>query len=439
MTKNKAIIKFAVILLVLGLGVFLTFANFRIPFTTTRYVGFMGAIENKMGIDLRGGVLAVFDAPTDSSDDAMNATVRRLENMLNSRGFVEASVMRQGPNAIRVEVPGMQDTEDLMQVIGEPADIEFRRSQGEESFITGEHINSVSVVQQPTFDFAIRLHFTNEGGRLFREAIQAEGMGGSIRIFSNGDLISQPTIQSTDVGIDNTALITSDGQTQAQAENFRTQIESGLFEVRLTNTETSIIPATLGAGALRGGIIAFIIAIVFIFLFMWFLYRDMGLVSNLSMFIYVVLFLAGLALIDMVQLTLPGVAGIILALAMAVDANIIIMERIKDEYKSGKRMAVSVESGFKKSFWTIFDANLTSIIASGALFIVGTGPIQGFAVTLLLGVAVSMFCSLFVFRKLAQLYLFINPTSAKRLRLGAQNDINEDIPVITKKERKLNV
>jgi len=144
----------------------------------------------------------------------------------------------------------------------------------------------------------------------------------------------------------------------------------------------------------------------------------------------------------MVQLTLPGIAGIVLALAMSVDAMIIIFERIRDEYRTGKKMSVAMQQGFKKSFWTIFDANITTIIAAIVLFFLGTGPIQGFAIVLLLGVVVSMFCSLFVLRQLVKLYLVLNPDNAKLVNMSQDRkiyDLDEYKAVAKKEKRKLNI
>ncbi|MCL2756291.1 MAG: protein translocase subunit SecD [Firmicutes bacterium] len=457
MTKNKAIVKFCVICVLVALGITLTFVSFRIPFTETRWVGSIGAIETRLGIDLRGGVLAIFDAEENEESGAtgswaqqMNATVRRLENSLNSRGFVEASVVRQGDSQIRVEVPGLQDASDLLQVIGEPAELEFRASRDGEPFITGRHISGVSIHQSPTFEWGVRVNFTNEGGIAFRNAVSQvmndpANQHNQMFIMANGREISAPSVNDPNVGMDNTALISggrgADGRpwTRNDAENLRTQIESGLFELRLTISESGTIPPTLGQGALTAGIIAFIVGLAFIFIFMFLLYGHAGLLSNLSMLVFSILFLLALGVTSMVQLTLPGIAGIILAMAMAVDANIIIFERIKDEFRLGKKMSVAVESGFKKSFWTIFDANITTIIAAVILYFLGTGPIQGFAITLLLGVVISMFCSLFVLRQFAKLYLYINPNNPKHLRLKQKTNLTEtETPTIqVKKDRKL--
>jgi len=457
MTRRRAITKLVMICLMIGVGLFLTFASFQVPVINngnTRYVGFIGAIESRMGIDLQGGVLAVFDArPNEEMQggnfrDHIEATRTRLEDQLHDRGFPEATVQLQGVTGssgqIRVEVPGMQESQELVQVIGSPAVIDFRRAGGNESdiFLTGRHIRSVSVYNIAFNDWGVRLHFTEEGGRIFQREVRNAGVGGTIRIFSNDEQISAPTIQSLDAGADGTAVISGAFPNERSARELMTRIQSGLFEVRLETVEISNIPPTLGQGALLAGIIAFIVGIAFMFILMYLLYKDFGLLSNLSMIVFSILFLGLLAIIPMVQLTLPGIAGIILAMAMAVDANIIIFERIKDEYKTGKRMAVAVESGFNKSIVTIFDANITSIIAGAVLFFLGTGAIRGFAIVFMLGIVVSMFCSLFVLRQLAKLYLYINPTNPKRLRLYQVQGLDGSTVLASKpvkKERKLNV
>jgi preprotein translocase subunit SecD len=150
---------------------------------------------------------------------------------------------------------------------------------------------------------------------------------------------------------------------------------------------------------------------------MYVIYRDFGLLSNLSMFVYIIIFLFFLAVIDSVQLTLPGVAGIILSIGMSVDANVIIFGHIREEFRSGKRFAAAVHSGFNKSIRTILDANITTIIAAGILYVLGTGSIKGFAITLFLGVAISMFVSLIIMRSFAKLYLHINRDNEKRFAL----------------------
>ncbi|MCL2229019.1 MAG: SecD/SecF family protein translocase subunit [Firmicutes bacterium] len=437
MTKRGAIIKFCVIGLLTAVGVAMIFVNFRVPFTTTRFNGFAGAIESRMGIDLVGGILAVFDVepqnPGDPHPDetAVRATRTRLENALNSAGFVEATVQIQGEgrNArIRVEVPGLDEADEIFAAIGDPATLDFRLSPTDIHVVAAD-ISSVAIHQGANFEWGVLLTFTNEGGRNFRNMIQQVGQGGTTYIYRNGQQWRPINVQDTAAGANNTTFITLGGHrdgsgapaTRRCAEDFQLQIESGLFEVRLQISETSNIPQTLGEGALTGSLIALIVGIVFMFLFMFFRYGDLGLLSNLSLIIYMVLFMGALAIVPAVQLTLPGIAGIIISLAMAVDANIIIFEAMKDEYRSGKRMSVSVQNGFRKSLWTIFDANITTIVGATVLFFLGTGPIQGFAITLMLGVIISMYCSLVLTRSFAKLYLRINPNNPKRLRLVNTN------------------
>ena len=437
MNRNKAIVKFVVIVMLTTIGVILCFANFRIPTTDQRFIGFLGAIESRMGIDLRGGVSVVFETEGNPTDSQIEATVHRLQNLLIGQGFPDATVVRQGAN-IRVEVPGTQDEEEILRAIGRPSELTMHLDGAAEPFLRGEHILRTETHQDHRLQHGVLIVFTNEGGYLFRQVVANATLNVTrIDIRVGGDSISNPVITSHQAGHDNTTVI-SGNFTAESARELRLMIESGLFEAQITTREVSIISPHLGPGAITAGIIACIAALIFIFLLMWIMYGDLGLLSNLSMMIFVVLFMFALAVIGVVQLTLPGIAGIILAIAMAVDANIIIFERIKEEYKSGKRLAVAVESGFNKSTVTILDANITTIIAAGVLFFVGTGPIMGFAITLFLGIAISMFCSLVVTRSFAKLYLYINNSNEKRLRFADNTKRAEELTVSKRpRERKL--
>jgi len=396
-----------------------------------------------MGIDLRGGVLAVFDtAPkTDGkpqpTSTEIDATVRRIENALTSRGLVESNVIRQG-SKIRIEAPGLKDTDEIFDAIGAPAILDFRDEQGN-ICVEAQDIRRVAVYQDSkTLEYGVLLTFTSEGGSKFRKMIQAATEYTYIHMNNSTEPWSTIRVADRNAGANNTTVITlgtrADGSrpTRVDAERFKLEIESGLYEVKLIQAELSIVQQTLGEGALLGGIIALLVGMLFIFIFMYVRYRDLGLLSNLSMILFTILFLGALAIVNAVQLTLPGIAGIVLALVMAVDANIIIFERIRDEYRSGKRMAISIENGFNKSFWTIFDANITTVIGTAVLYFLGTGPIKGFAITLLLGVVISMFCSLVVTRSFAKLYLHINGNNAKRVRL---ENINPFVPELGTKEK----
>lgn len=457
MNKAGAIVKYCVICVIVVLAAILCFAEFTIPFTNTKYVGCYQAIKNKMGIDLNGGVLAVFDvSPSDKSSDLeseVNATINRVKNTLSKQGYLEAIVIRQGAAGnykIRIEVPGMKDTQEIMDAIGTPANIEFLLPSDEQSpaydeanvFLVGEDIAGVQVVSDPEniSNYAIQLTFTSEGKVKFREKVKDAG-DKYMAIFSNKTMISSPKISSDNantLGADGKVLITG-SYTKESAEAFALQIESGLYTVGLSISEMSYIPATLGEGAIFAGLIALAIGLLLIFVLMIIVYRDFGWIANLSLLIYTIIFVFFLAIIDSIQLTLPGIAGIILSIGMAVDAYILIFEQIKEEYRSGKRFGAAVHSGFNKSVVTILDANVTTIIVSIILYLMSSGSIRGFAITLALGVAISMFVGLVITRSLAKLYLYINPDNAKRANIKESNQKDGETQVVVPQKRKLNM
>lgn len=459
MNKTRAIIKYCIICLIVALTVVLCFAEFTIPFTNTKYVGCYQAIKDKMGIDLNGGVSAVFNVEaSDKSTDLeaeVDATINRVKNTLSEQGYLEATVTRQGSAGnykIRIEVPGMKDTQEIMDAIGTPANIEFLEPGSTQQptydknkvFLVGEDIAGVSVVSDPEdpTNYAIQLSFTDEGKVKFRDKVKDAG-GQYMAIFSNETLISSPQISSENantLGSDGKVLITGI-YTKESAEAFALQIESGLYTVGLSIGEMSYIPATLGEGAIMAGLIALAIGLLLIFVLMVLVYRDFGWIANLSLVIYTVIFVFFLAIIDSIQLTLPGIAGIILSIGMAVDAYVLIFEQIKEEYRSGKRFAAAVHSGFNKSIVTIIDANVTTIIVSVILYLMSSGSIRGFAITLALGVAISMFVGLVITRALAKLYLYINPDNAKRANIKFEQVQQEEgeVKPVAKPKRKLNM
>jgi len=450
MTKRKAIVKFVIICILVVVGVLSLFnwtailgLEGKLPY---RFNGIISAIQSRAGIDLRGGVLAVFEpeAGVNPTGPQLDATVTRLERMLSDRGHYDTTVTRQGSRQIRIEMPGTDDIQAIFDAIGTPAHLSMSLSDavGSEQISFGtEDIRSVEYRQQTHTEHGTVLNFTTQGGDKFYDLLNEAGQGNRIYIWSGPitqdrrNFVSSPTINEIAPGMRQSTVITS--QSRESAQELRTQIESGLFEVILGPAETSNISATLGAGAMTAGIIACLIGLAFIFVLMIVLYGDLGLLSNLSLIVFVVLFLLALALIEVIQLTLPGIAGIILAIGMAVDANILIFERIKDEFRNGKRMAVAVENGFNKTIRTILDANITTVIAAVVLYFLGTGPIQGFAITLGLGVVVSMVCSLLVTRSFAKTYLYINPNNERRLRFNKlvvreQQQLTDKLPDTSK-------
>ena len=214
-------------------------------------------------------------------------------------------------------------------------------------------------------------------------------------------------------------------QSKSEAENFALKVLSATYPLQLVQESVSNIVPTLGENTLTYSLIAGGVALFIIFVLMFVLYGELGLIADLCLVIYTILLFFFLQALPFVQLTLPGIAGIILSLAMAVDANIIICGRIKEEYKLGKKIPAAFKSGYKRSVPAIFDSNIITIIAAIVLMLLGTGPIKGFATVLLIGIGVSLFTSLVITRGLINLYLPLNSTNAKKLRLSREDNIDE--------------
>lgn len=220
------------------------------------------------------------------------------------------------------------------------------------------------------------------------------------------------------------------GTDATAAKELATKIMSGTFDVELTLLSSDVISPTLGEQALKLGIIAGAIGLLLVVAFLIWRYRLFGVVAAVALGIYAVLMLFFLAVFPWVQLTLPGIAGIILSLGMAVDGNVIIYERIRDEYAAGKSILAAVNAGFKKAMVAIFDSNITTVIAAIVLIIFGTGSISGFGVTLLIGILLSMFTSLLVTRGLCKYFTAINSTNAKAYGLKRGRDYVETEPEV---------
>ncbi len=431
MNKATSIKRFIFIGIFLIIGIVLSFGQFDIPGTNYTYNGFANSI--KLGLDLKGGVLAVYEASSlKEGDDAdfdqkLIATKQRVSDLITSE-YTEAVISIQQGNRIRVEVPDVSDPEEIFDLIGKPASLEFKKenSATAEAILTGQNIKSVQAGQQQnssgTLEYGVSITFDTEGAQKFFE-LTTEQEGDSIYIFKNGELFSAPTVNSAIAG--GTTFISGSMDDYQAAEDFALQILSGTFSVNLTLLENTVVSATLGDDALLYGLIAGAVALVLIFAFMIWRYRMMGVMACIALCFYTILMLFFLQAIPLVQLTLAGIAGIILSIGMAIDGNIIIFERIKEEYASGKRIAPSMHAGFKRALPAILDSNITTIVVALVLALLGTGSIQGFAITLLIGVVLSMFSSIIITRGLLNLYYPLNMTDAKKYSLRREDNVNE--------------
>ncbi len=413
MKKKSSIIKLSIIGVVLILGIILSFVS--INFGNTTFKSFAGSI--KLGLDLKGGVYAVYEMDetenTDNISSRMEGTRIRLENLLRDKNYTEATVVKEGTTRLRVEVPDVDDPGKIFDIIGQPAELKFVLEG--KTVITGEHVLSATGgYDQESGGYAVYLSLNNEGTDLFAKATASENQGKAIDIITVVDgtekTISSPTVNNTIV---NGKAIITGMQSQEMAQQLADQITSGQFEVKLSLQQSSTISPTLGGQALNLSLIAGLVGLILVMAFMIWRYRMFGVIASGSLLLYAVIMIFLLSIIPGVQLSLPGIAGILLSIGMAVDANVIIYERIKEEYRGGKSILASYYAGFKKAFWSIFDSNITTIIAGVVLLIFGSGTIQSFAVTLLIGIVLSMLTAILVTRGLIKYVLSINSTDEK--------------------------
>lgn len=358
----------------------------------------------KLGLDLSGGAYAEYTAeqPEDMTDEEFNAAIegtrRSLEDLLFGKGYTEAQVSSYG-NTIRVEVPDIDDPERIFDLVGRPSSLEFKEYTSEdtvnETLMTGEEIANAGVVYNDGA-YLVALEFTSEGAEKFAD-ITADLVGKQLGIYVNGELLMAPNVNETISG--GTCTIEGDF-TYDEAYDLAVQIQAGSFPLDLKMTNSNTISATLGDSALKAGIIAGLVGLALIVVYMCAFYGLMGVSASMALIYYACTYVFFLAVFPWVQLTLAGIAGVLLSIGMAVDANVIIFERIKEEYGSGRNMINATTIGFKRSLGAIIDGNVTTIIGAIVLMIVGTSTIRGFGITLLIGIVLSLFSSLVVTRVL---------------------------------------
>ena len=417
MSKKKSIIVLSLVAVFIILMAVFAVVDFPIGNTVYDYHGYAKTI--KLGLDMSGGVSAVFNVIDDGHPDLdvrIDGTVASLQELLVSKGYTEATVTKgtnsNGMNTIRVEVPDVDDPETVLSLIGRPATLEFKLEESDtaEAVIIGsEHLETAYVTTDDNSAYAVGLKFNDEGTKVFSDMTSAN-VGKSTYIYINGELYTTVNINSAITN--GSAIITSQaGYSFEEAKDFATRLQSGTFGVKLQQAEVRSISPTLGANAVRNALIAGAIGIALIFVFLAVIYRGMGLAADVALCIYIVLLLWFSALLPWVQLTLPGIAGLLLSIGMAVDGNVIIFERIREEYRgTSKPIKSAVKAGFKRSIAAIIDGNVTTLIGAIVLWAVGSAAIQGFAVTLFIGIILSMFTSLLITRLVLNAFL---PLTAK--------------------------
>lgn len=357
----------------------------------------------RLGLDLRGGATVLLQAKDDPNDpindEKMERAVATIRERIDSLGVAEPTIARQGANRIEVQLPEIQDPQRAIEIIGQTAKLEFKDEDGN-VIITGADIDKAQAALSGDMgqSYVVAFELKPSGTQRFKEGTE-KNLGKSIGIYLDDKLISNPGVG---VVIPNGKAEITGSSTREEAIDLATLIRAGALPVDLEVLSQTLVGPQLGADSFNKSVFAGAIGIAIVMLFMIVYYRLPGLVSVISLVLYTVIVLAVLAGLN-ATLTLPGIAGIILSVGMAVDANVIIFERIKEEIKIGKSLRAAVDAGFRRAFLTIFDSNITTLLAAGILFYFGTGPIKGFAVTLSIGILSSMFTAIVVTRYLLKL------------------------------------
>ncbi|WP_338626222.1 protein translocase subunit SecD [Selenomonas sp. TAMA-11512] len=354
------------------------------------FVAFVQPLANsiRQGLDLQGGthvVLEAVDTPeAQVNEDAMKRVVTIMEKRVNELGLTEPLIQRQGERRIIIELPGVKDPDAAIKVIGKTAMLEFQDEDGN-TVMTGTDLKDAQAATNQSGQHVVHLEFSAEGAQKFGE-LTTMNVGRRIAILLDGEVLTAPNVREPIMG--GRAEITGQ-ETLDEANNLAVLLRSGALPVKVDIIETRTVGPTLGQDSKDKSQFAFLIGISSVLVFMVIFYRLSGLVADIALMAYVVMLLAILYFLD-ATLTLPGVAGIILSIGMAVDANVLIFEHFKEEYRLGNSLRVSMDAGFRRAFTTILDSNITTIIAAFVLFMFGTGTIKGFAITLGLGVFLSM-------------------------------------------------
>lgn len=390
----------------------------------------MGAARNiNLGLDLEGGVSITYEAVGDTpSDEDMKDTVYKLQRRVEEYS-TEAQAYQVGDNRVGIEIPGVQDANEILEELGQPGSLYFIRhldSDGNENYtlnadgtgyvltksieelqedgsivLTGTEVESatagaLSDNTTSATEYGVDLTLTDEGTKAFAEATEEayNNNHDSIAIYYDGDLISVPSVNAV---IKNGQAQITGNMSYEEADNIASTIRIGGLNVELKEISSEVVGAQLGQEAVSTSLLAGAIGLVIVCLFMCFVYLLPGFASSLALLIYTGLILVLLNAFD-ITLTLPGIAGIILGIGMAVDANVIIFARVKEELTAGASVHSALKAGFHKAMSAIIDGNVTTLIAAAVLWFRGSGTVRGFAQTLALGIVVSMFTALVITR-----------------------------------------
>ena len=423
---------------------------------TVKGIGPIESIKDRMslGLDIKGGVYVVMEADKndikkmndDELREVMEQTQTVIENRINANGLGEPTITIEGENRLRVEIPEVEDPEEAIELIGATAKLQFMLADGT-VVLEGDNVKDAEAGRDDqSTGYAVNLRFDSEGANKFGEATTKafngevtstmDGVGsGAIAIMLDGNIISAPNVNEPILG--GKCSITGDF-TQEEAQLLAAQINGGSLPITLNEVTSSVQSASIGYKALEMSVYAGLIGLVLILLLMIFVYRGLGMAADIALLLYVVLILNIMSYMGNV-LTLPGIAGIIVGIGMAVDANVIIFSRIREEIMLGRTVRVAAETGTKRAMTTIVDSQITTLIAAVILYEIGTSAVKGFAYTFMISIIVSIFTAVVI----TQLYvkLFSQTESMqKKIFFGVRADnsaifsLKKTLPFMSKRK-----
>ena len=371
-----------------------------------------GAMKNiKLGLDLEGGVSVTYQAKEDNpSAEDMADTVYKLQKRVDAIS-TEAHVYQEGSNRINIEIPGVSNAEEILSQLGKPGSLKFELSDGTE-ILDGSHIESAEAAStrdnMNNTKYVVEVTFDKKGAKAFGDAT-TKNVGKPISIVYDGETISSPVVQQA---ITDGKCEISGNFTLDSAKELASSIRIGSLSLELEEIRSQVVGAQLGQQALKTSLIGGIIGVICVMIIMIIAYKVPGIVASFALLLYTALDLVAMNAFDM-TLTLPGIAGVILSIGMAVDANVIIYARIREEIAGGNSVRSAIDTGFRKALSAIIDGNVTTLIACLVLYIMGTGSVKGFAESLALGIFLSMFTALFVSKWIVQSFYELGMSDPK--------------------------
>ena len=357
----------------------------------------------KLGLDLVGGSRLLLEAQTSATvakitPDMMDSLQFAIENRVNKLGVAETVVQKQGENRLVVEIPAVKDFKQAKKFLGETAELSFKKEMAEntgkwvDTGLTGNDLNRATLSTSTNGQWVVDLEFNDKGTKKFADLTQ-QLVGKPMAIFFNGEMTSAPVIREPILGGRAQISGGDNGFAYEEAKEMVDLLNAGALPVPAKIIEENTVGPTLGADSIAKSKVAGMIGLGLVMIFMIAYYRLPGLIADIALIIYSLLLFALFKQIP-VTLTLAGIAGFILSIGMAVDANILIFERTKEELRAGRSLFTAINAGFDRAFTSIFDSNMSTIITCIILYCLGTSVVKGFALTLALGTAVSMFSAI---------------------------------------------